>query len=45
MLIYVLRRYGLAIAIAFVLADVLVAYLVGSTLLEWEVGRIRDALE
>ena len=41
-MLYVLRRYGLAVAVAVGVLDVLVAYLVGERLLAWEVRQIRE---
>ena len=41
MLAYTLRRYGLRVALVIVVADVVVAYLVGSRLVAWELEQIR----
>lgn len=43
MIVFLLRRYGLAVAIVFVVADVLVGLTVGARLAAWELDVIRDA--
>ncbi len=39
---YALRRYGAKVALVLVVVDLVLAYLVGSRLVEWELDQIRD---